>query len=559
MGFTYENQGSYTYLVYALDKEERIDSMSLGMLTNNTIQGMAQTFYTQMNEDRFIKYNVSAKVTLKQFFTGPVNRHRLLSVFYGISSAVLDADDYMIDSRNLLLNPDYIFVDVTTCQTALVCLPVVSDTLKETDMLSFFRNIIFTTQSDPTENCDHVAKIINYLNSSPVFSLLNFKDLIGELMNGVSQAMPAQNMQPYADSHPTPATGMTGMWQPPQSEKVRSTESHPMPQHIPRPTDQQMRPAVAVAPEQSAVAPEQSTVVPAHKASSQPAKAEPMPTAEKSEQPAPDEGKTGMTAWYLLRHYTKENAELYKAQKNAKPVKSKSESKKKAASGGQMPSFAIPGQEAPVSSSISTPTPQPVATKTAPQPVAPKTTSQSQVSQNPTPQPTPQHPSRQVQVAPQPPVPPPQPYSGVPQVGQQPIQTYVREEVTYAPSGNFGETTMLTARNAGETTMLVHNPAQRAEPYLLRLRTKERIALTKELFRIGKEPSYADYVVSDNPAVSRSHAYIILRDGGHYIVDTNSKNHTYLNGMMLRSNTEMLLSDNDRLRLADEEFEFHTR
>lgn len=35
MKFSYENQGINTYLVYEIDKSDEIDSMSLGMLTNN--------------------------------------------------------------------------------------------------------------------------------------------------------------------------------------------------------------------------------------------------------------------------------------------------------------------------------------------------------------------------------------------------------------------------------------------------------------------------------------------------------------------------------------------
>ena len=47
--FTYENQGANTYLVYALADNERLDSVSLGMITNNKISGLASTMFMQMN------------------------------------------------------------------------------------------------------------------------------------------------------------------------------------------------------------------------------------------------------------------------------------------------------------------------------------------------------------------------------------------------------------------------------------------------------------------------------------------------------------------------------
>ena len=44
----YENQGTNTYLVYAIKEDDSVDSMSLGMLTNNKIHGLAPTLFTQM-------------------------------------------------------------------------------------------------------------------------------------------------------------------------------------------------------------------------------------------------------------------------------------------------------------------------------------------------------------------------------------------------------------------------------------------------------------------------------------------------------------------------------
>lgn len=68
MKFTFENQGTNTYLVYTVQPEDTIDTMSLGMLTNNKILGLAPTQFMQMDTVKYIKYNVSARVSAKQFF-----------------------------------------------------------------------------------------------------------------------------------------------------------------------------------------------------------------------------------------------------------------------------------------------------------------------------------------------------------------------------------------------------------------------------------------------------------------------------------------------------------
>ena len=65
-----------------------------------------------------------------------------------------------------------------------------------------------------------------------------------------------------------------------------------------------------------------------------------------------------------------------------------------------------------------------------------------------------------------------------------------------------------------------------------------------------------DYFIGDNSAISRSHANIITRDGKYFVMDTNSTNHTFVNGSMIQSNVEVPLEHGTMLRLADEEFEF---
>ena len=89
MEFTYENQGSNTYLVYRINATDEVDTMSLGMLTNNKITGLIPAIFTQMDEDKFIKYNVSAKVSVKQFFSDVLNKKRRIRVVTGVVTDII--------------------------------------------------------------------------------------------------------------------------------------------------------------------------------------------------------------------------------------------------------------------------------------------------------------------------------------------------------------------------------------------------------------------------------------------------------------------------------------
>ena len=490
MNFTFENQGTHTYLVYAVAENDAVDSMSLGMLTNNKIHGLAHTAFTQMDATKYIKYDVSAKISVKQFFTGPVNKKRLIGVFNGIVDAMLSAEDYMIDVNSILLDLDYVFADVSTCETVLVCLPIVSDDLSNRDLGAFFKNIMFTTQFDQTENCDYVAKIINYLNSSPVFSLADFKKLLENIGDA---AAPAKVQQPVVQK--------------------------PQVQHTPPPIQQQQvqQPVQQKASVQQPV--QHNPVV--QPLINQPKVQTPSMQMPPVQHVAPEKK---ISMFGLLMHYSKENAELYKQQKAAKknaqpqPVAAPAAQQKKQPS---QTGFAIPGQSTPVNQGFAIPG------------------QETSVQQAP------------VQIP-------------VQQPAQQPVQQTVVSQSAYAqpqiPQGqsmNFGETTVLGGASKGETTVLGGAaPVAKAQPYLLRIKNNEKINLDKPVFRIGKEKSYVDYFIGDNSAISRSHANIISRDGEYFVVDTNSTNHTYVDGVMIHSNAETLIAHGTRIKLANEEFEF---
>lgn len=510
MSFTFENQGTNTYLVYEIGANDELDTMSLGMLTNNSIPGFAAASFTQMDTTKYIKYNVSAKVSVAQLFSGAVNKKRLVGVFSGIVDAMLSAEDYMLDPNCLLLDVNYMFADVSTCETELICLPVMRVQHENRGLEMFFKNILFTTQFDQTENCDHVAKLINYLNGNPSLSLVDFKALLDDLAGAVP-------VQPKTVPKPAPKEA------PPQPAVPPGHKTAPQPAtQLPA----QPVPVIAPNPPRPPVTkPTQPPVTPAVSASV-------------AKTPQVNAGEKPMSFFYLMQHYNKENAAIYKAQqeamkaKNAVPIAEKTAAAKTSVRAPAKPAagFAVPGQQTP---GFAIPGQQPVSPAAAARPVNPV----SNVPQQPA-------------VKPQPVVKPaPAPQPAPQQVYQPPVQT--------GTPLNFGETTVL-GQKIGETTVLAGGMQERAkaDPHLIRVKNNEKIPLNKPVFRIGKEKSYVDYFISDNTAVSRSHANIINRDGEFFVVDTNSTNHTYVNGGMIHSNQETKLSHGTKLRFANEDFEF---
>ena len=539
MDFYFENQGTNTYLVYKIQPNDNLDTMSLGMITNNSIKGLAPTLFTQMNATQYIKYDVSAKLAVSQMFMGAVNKKRLVGVFSGIVNALMSAEDYMIDANSVILHLDYIFADVSTCETILICLPIYNQLHNNVDLRAFFKNLLFNIQSDQTENCDYVAKIINYLNGTPQFSLTDFK----KVLDDISRTDGSSSVGGYqtCDARPAKTTQYNiGDF----SNQTQTVNVQPSANHI---SQQQVVPH-QVSQQQVVQQPvtSQSTVQqqipqqPVKQQFIQPQKNEKKKKSQskiKAEQPVLAPGEKPITMLGLLMHYNKENAAKYKAQKAARKAQTNSNTQtaqqqtqgqtqaqknRFAIPGQQNQSFAIPGQEN---------TPSRVVT-----PTQNNSTVNNYVSQQP--------------------------------IGQQPVVQQVKPvSQGYNPNTSytenptdFGPTTVLGGTDDGKTAVLSDIPAYGAEsvkkPVLIRVRNNERIPIDKPYFRIGKEKSYVDYFIGDNSYISRGHASIITKDGHYYIVDNNSRNHTYVNGEIITSSTEVEIRNGDAIKLANEEFEF---
>lgn len=588
MKFSYENQGATTYLVYEVNESDEIDSLSLGMLTNNKIQGLAQTLFTQMDETRYIKYNVSSKISVRQFFNGPVNKKRLLGVFNGIVDGLLSAEDYMIDSNAIVLDMDYIFADVSTCEATLICLPISNLEREKTDLGVFFKNIMVNTQFDSTENSDHVAKIFNFLNSSPAFSLADFKLLLEEIHNNENmtqmlsdvkrekEVVQTQNVQQNNINNQNMQQRQINVQQ--QAVSNSQIQSNQQMQQNPQIQPNKQIRQNMLNQQQRQLRQQPPKPMPNNRQMNIPNMNIPNQPVNKKNQAAPQQSNAEkeMSLFYLLQHYSAENAAVYKAQKAAKKAqtqnnmvqgnmampdtknKHKKEKMPKPPKGQVQPGgFAVPGMAGnngmvvpgmngqqnfamPGQQNLNIPTPQNNIQRQ-------NTMSQQQPSQQPQVQAEIQN-----QQIPQ----PQQVKQPQPSQPSQPLQQPQPE--MQGQQMNFGETTNLDMLMRGGTTVLNSSmrPPDMVSPHLIRIKTNENIMIDKPVFRIGKEKSYVDYFVSDNTAVSRSHANIVSRESKYYVMDTNSTNHTYLNGKMIQSNVEVELAHGDKIRLGNEDFEF---
>ncbi|MCI5602860.1 MAG: DUF6382 domain-containing protein [Lachnospiraceae bacterium] len=132
--------------------------------------------------------------------------------------------------------------------------------------------------------------------------------------------------------------------------------------------------------------------------------------------------------------------------------------------------------------------------------------------------------------------------------------TEVTDEKVTEETTEIDEVSEADDKKIEEISPIVARPE--IEPYLIRLSNNQEIKIDKDTFYIGKDEENVDYCISGNLAVDDKHAYIIRHGKEFFVVDNNSKNHTYLNRVLIGTDEEIFIPHGAQLRFADEDFEF---
>jgi len=318
-------------------------------------------------------------------------------------------------------------------------------------------------------------------------------------------AAPAPAARPVATS---PSTGQT-----PAAPPVPVAQPVPVPS--PRPSSAPAGFAVPGQPGQvQATAPRRAS-----KRGGRGAGALPAPPAGRLTGPQPAAEEKLMSLAYLLQHYSAENKRVYDSQREARAARkaARAAAKQTAAPAPTGPAPAAPAGSSPVQAEPGQPW--------GVTPVAPFAGAPQDVAMDP----------RAAQHA----------AAGGAEVegfGGTVVFGQGRHVASVAPQAPAAARPMVSA------------PARPAAA-LRRVATGEQVAITKDVFVIGRRSPRVDYALR-HETVSKSHAIIYADADGYAIVDNSSTNGVLLDGTLLTPMTRQRLHHGARIHVGDELLEF---
>ncbi len=537
----FEEDGKKTY-IYELPEEVELDEDALDLCEEGAVKSLVPMEYVD-DADAFY-YDLAGYKTLAKTLSGEVDASDVLELLYSMANAFVECKELGIPLSYLTLHKDFVFVDRVTMKTKFLCVPLYDEQESNAldDIAKFIRVLLSSLTYDISEDGSYVTKLLTLVNTSEQFNTSILVNALQDLMDDYnisyeiedySSDFVAEDIDDVTVLEDMPETVSVAEMEAEilrEEEAARAKQSEPE-EIITEPEVEAVEEVVAepeVEPEEEVVAepevePEEEVVAepeveaveevvvepeveaveevvaePEVEAVEEVAsEPEPKPEEEAIEEPEDDDSEEDDGDTQTLKDPEQAKAEI-EAEIAAKEA--------------VQPVFdsvfepVIEALDGPLDGEIHG---IPFGA-TAPKPM--------------------KNPAQSARIA-------------------RAKAKAAEEEKARAEA----EPSLLSQLEGKESTL------PKVNPYLIRTNNEERIMITKQTFKIGKASFGMDYTVTDNGAISRNHCMILAKDGVYYIRDNKSTNHTYVNGEMVETGRDVLLTHESKIVIADEEFLFKLR
>lgn len=190
--FSFENQALGAFMTYRLDGEETLDSLAMGMLSNNQIPGILPVSCVRTDGGQVVRFRISSLTALMGCWGGAITRQKLLTFLTSFCRAALECRDYLLDPERIVLGWDRVFLDPLTGEARVAYLPVLGAQVQQPTAGAFLRDLLQHTTFAPNEDSSHIPILLNAVNQTN-FSL---EELYGQLRQLSAGKTPVQPVTP---------------------------------------------------------------------------------------------------------------------------------------------------------------------------------------------------------------------------------------------------------------------------------------------------------------------------------------------------------------------------
>lgn len=229
-----ERQNNKTYLVGRVPEGFAVDEDCLATVSEEKtgeeqegFAGVVPVIYSQVFQDRTLKYDVNAYLPLAEYKPRITGRQQLATLFLSIIDTYQKAESYLLDTGFFLLDEAYVYVNEATGKASLILYPV-AGMASETDLRQLFcrmMNGIRLAEKD----MGFYGKVIYELDYAESFNIVKFKELLSSRDPEDNKASVSWNRNAESDGPRNKSLAGPGLAEPdtPEHPAVFGQSEHP--------------------------------------------------------------------------------------------------------------------------------------------------------------------------------------------------------------------------------------------------------------------------------------------------------------------------------------------
>lgn len=554
--FKARNIGEEKYLTYTMGEECELDEDVLDYCEDNEVAELLDIIYEEDDDYDYLTYDISGKTSLEEFIGATMKVNQVLSILRNVASEMISIKEQTISLSYILLNRNYIYVDPSSCKLKFICLPIESKGSLAVEFKGFVRQLLANMKYDVDEELGYVGKLLTYINSDA----FNLRGLVG-----LSEALMEEAGVEFESENSIDADGVEVVSEEPEVAKENVTDFMSQAEDVNEvfpeigdDEDEEDEEEEDVAVEDE----ELESILPAGMSvPSEDKETEEEESQEEEPEEIEEAAETESEAEEAEAVSEPEKVEEVKVEKKVSNLPPSVETDvdiiknriKELA--GEVPKAKIRPDSG---DSFKTIDELDEFLESKP-PVIKKNV--VKVNRAALIQSAAEHESVTEELSSDEAVLETVDRGSASSSESVPVIEDIYDDMNSEkdeskPKSSYSA---LTKTVADIAKSVVSTAPPKANPYIIRVNTEERIMINKATFKLGKASRGVDYSIGGNGAISRQHAVILQKDGVCYIKDNKSTNHTYVNGKMVEEGVEEILTHDSMIKLGDEEFVFKIR
>ena len=191
MKFGYLEELSKKYLTMRKEDFRELDLVTIGMLESNDMKDVLPFYSLQVNDFIEFRYDITGYINVRNRFLGKIiNRNNILHFLNAIVDMCSMCNNYMIDVSQVVLDPEYIYIEEHGKQIKFILLPVMHNDI---DFNNALKSMLLKLKFD-----DSVIELelFRYFNQNKEFSLMAFSNMVKAIeCSNPQESAPGRNRE----------------------------------------------------------------------------------------------------------------------------------------------------------------------------------------------------------------------------------------------------------------------------------------------------------------------------------------------------------------------------